>query len=833
MLLKSYSKGTQLSKSLKALFFFAVIIFTTNSFCQKKISSTTEDFLSKNSLLHDLQLEKFFLHTNKTVYYAGEKVWFKAYVANDADNKPSLETTNLHVNFYNIEKTLISNQLFLVEDGSTHGDIDLPKELQTGKYYIELTTQWNQNFNDNSSITSIEVINLVKQNTNESISDNSNQSETSIKKEPLKIEFYPESSILLEDIINSISFTVKANSNPIRITGDIIDNTTGIVVSKIESNNFGMGSFKLYYRPNRSYSAKINYRNKETIVTLPKAALNGIIVKKNIHQKNNSLTSFIIKTNKNTLKSNNKKDVFAVLNRNGNAKNIIPIQLNRKALNYSFNLLKSDLFKGVNTITLFNKFNEPISEYSFFNHLNKQDLLNVEKIDVEKDSMTLSFNLKNNHLKSNLSVSLLPTYTKIYNNQSSIETSFLLAPYLEKGFLNLTDFFESNTIEKDIDLLIKTNVRKNSFRYKKEPKKFLLPENGITIKGNVSSNIKDLTNYKVMLSSEENNILLIDSIGASNSFSFSNLLLKHPSNYKLALLNQQGKIIKTGFKISQEKTQYKPNKLLKKKFAILNKANATKEKVILDTSDSSPPLLIDDSTLLDVVNIKGRNKNSYQKKEELLEKMGIKKSVLDGGFSNLFIVKENQALVSVYDYLYRIPGIKVFSQNPNINFTITTTRGKSSFLGNNNMSVYVDGVLSDTEYLVSRNISDFTAISVNSSGAGAGVTGAGGVINFYTKDGKFSKYKSVTNTDILISETEFGFSSSSNYENNQMIFANKLSKEYYGTIGWVPNFVTKPNAPNILKFNKNGHKNVKVIINGMDTEGNLIFKVVNFDTKAD
>ena len=59
-----------------------------------------------------------------------------------------------------------------------------------------------------------------------------------------------------------------------------------------------------------------------------------------------------------------------------------------------------------------------------------------------------------------------------------------------------------------------------------------------------------------MLSSEENDILLIDTIGKSNTFSFNNLILKHPSKYKLALLNSTGEIIKTGFRIRKELIDY-------------------------------------------------------------------------------------------------------------------------------------------------------------------------------------------------------------------------------------------------------------------------------------
>ena len=820
-----------LKKYSKIILFFSAIIFTASAFSQKENKSTTEDFLDNNPYLHGLKVEKFFLHTNKSTYYAGEKVWFKAYVVNDADNKPSLETTNLHINLYNTKKELISNQLFLVKDGTTHGEIELQKELSSGKYYIELTTQLNQNFDNNASITSIEVLNLTNNSVDTQLTDNASQSETiAVEKESLDIQFFPDSSDLLEDAINSISFTATANSNSIKITGDIIDNTTNIVVAKLETNNFGMGSFKLYYRPERTYSAKINYNNEVKTIQLPKASSIGILIEENTGLKNDTSIGFTIKTNINTLSTNNRKTLFAVLHRNGFTKTVVPIPLNRKSLNYSFNILKSNLFDGVNIITVFNNTNEPISEYTFFNQIKEKEFLDVTKLYKEKDSITLGFNIKNGLKNANISISILPTNTKMYHKQSSILTSFLLAPYLEKVHVNLNEYFESSNAEDDIDFLLKISAKKNSLSYKKNIREVLLPENGLIIKGNVSSNVKDLTNYKVLLSSEENNILLIDSIGTSNSFSFNNLILKHPSNYKLALLDQQGKIIKTGFRITHEKLQYKPNQLLEKEAVLLNKVNSTKKNEDFDIFDSSPPLLIDDSTLLDVVNVKGKNKNSYQEKEEKLKKLGIKKSVLENGFAQLHIIEKDKEAYSIADYLNRIPGIKVLMNNPP-RFSIINSRGKSSLLGNAPMQILVDGIISDTEYLESMRASDFSAISVNLSGAGAGARGQGGFINLYTKNGKYSEYKSTVNKDIKISETEFGFSIGSNYEKSQLIFSDKLSKELYSTIDWFPNFNINTNSTNKIKFNTEGFEDVKVIINGMDTDGNLIFKIAEFSSK--
>ena len=130
----------------------------------------------------------------------GEKIWFKAYIVNDTDNKPSLRSTNLHLNLYNTSKELVSSHLFLAKDGTSHRSIELDKKLDSGEYYIELTTQWNQNFNDNASITSLEIVSNTEQ-PSAILDTNINQD--------FNLDFYPESNLFLENIENTIAFTSK------------------------------------------------------------------------------------------------------------------------------------------------------------------------------------------------------------------------------------------------------------------------------------------------------------------------------------------------------------------------------------------------------------------------------------------------------------------------------------------------------------------------------------------------------------------------------------------------------------------------------------------------
>ncbi|WP_417875186.1 hypothetical protein, partial [Xanthomarina gelatinilytica] len=56
---------------LSCLLFYAVF----NAYCQEITPKKTKDILLENTYLTSLDKEKFYLHTNKTTYYTGEKIW--------------------------------------------------------------------------------------------------------------------------------------------------------------------------------------------------------------------------------------------------------------------------------------------------------------------------------------------------------------------------------------------------------------------------------------------------------------------------------------------------------------------------------------------------------------------------------------------------------------------------------------------------------------------------------------------------------------------------------------------------------------------------------------
>ncbi|MEJ5963872.1 TonB-dependent receptor plug domain-containing protein [Pedobacter immunditicola] len=91
------------------------------------------------------QQEKVHLHLDKPYYAIGDDIWFKAYVVNTLDGRPSNTSNILRVELIN-ESDSIKKQLLLpLIGGVTWGDFKLTDSLTEGNYRIRAYTQWMRN----------------------------------------------------------------------------------------------------------------------------------------------------------------------------------------------------------------------------------------------------------------------------------------------------------------------------------------------------------------------------------------------------------------------------------------------------------------------------------------------------------------------------------------------------------------------------------------------------------------------------------------------------------------------------------------------------------------
>lgn len=535
--------------------------------------------------------------------------------------------------------------------------------------------------------------------------------------------------------------------------------------------------------------------------------------------------AFEINTSSETIinKKLKNKYLFAVLHRNGDLKSILPLQLKKDKVSYKIAFAKSDLFNGVNMIALFTEDKKIVSEKSFF--WNAYNPIDIEITELSKTYDTLSLNLKTFNIssKANVSVSVLPEETKLYKNNNNIISSFLIDPYLKANNYGAANLLSKKTINTNkLDYISKIATTENTFPYKGLTTSSLhyKNENGININGKVNTKIEDLSNYTVLLSSNENKLTEVSTIAKDHTFNFDKLNFEKSSNYSLALINEKGKIEKATFFVYNNYVDYRADNTLPQNLVYKN--NAPVETEPTNNEYSSLPEYQDAEALDEILITANKKKKQLQLRQTLAKYniLGLGSSRVykpeDSGFSN----------ATILDYLQTLPSTTVV-YNASGDISIQNNRGARTIndTGPRLLSVTVDGVLyTDLTLLSFRRVEEIEYVVLNINGAGYGPLYPNGVIHLVTRKGESGK-PIVNNPKIQKSKIAFGFNDSkTKYEKPELQFTTQSSIDNYSTIDWVPNFEITPGTDNILKVNRQNYNNLKIIINGITEDGKPIYK---------
>lgn len=123
------------------------LLFGISIFCAFKMEDDPFSLLLKKMEKYNQKnlQEKVHLHLDKPYYAIGDDIWFKAYVVNTLDGRPTNTSKILRVELIN-ESDSIKKQLLLpLIGGVTWGDFKLTDSLSEGNYRIRAYTQWMRN----------------------------------------------------------------------------------------------------------------------------------------------------------------------------------------------------------------------------------------------------------------------------------------------------------------------------------------------------------------------------------------------------------------------------------------------------------------------------------------------------------------------------------------------------------------------------------------------------------------------------------------------------------------------------------------------------------------
>lgn len=203
--------------------------------------------------------ERVVLMTDQDLYLAGEPLHFMALTFDAGLKIPVVFSSVLYVEFYNQDFSVIDAKKFLLKNGEGIYSLTLPRQLETGYYYIRAYTNYMKNFGPAAFFTKrLKVVNPFYKT---HYSDDANPGE-------LKLDVRAEGGKIIAGIENKVGFHTPGFNK--RVLARIYKDYT--VIAETEAKNgFGVLTF--------TPDASSRYRLEAVAANKPKATveLNNIV----------------------------------------------------------------------------------------------------------------------------------------------------------------------------------------------------------------------------------------------------------------------------------------------------------------------------------------------------------------------------------------------------------------------------------------------------------------------------------------------------------------------------------------------------------------------------
>ncbi|MFI5138742.1 MAG: TonB-dependent receptor plug domain-containing protein [Sphingobacteriales bacterium] len=788
--------------------------FQPNAYCQNGDEVLNNGISNLKDLLTNHIIEKAYLHFDRqyACYVAGEVVYFKAYVTKGELHELSDISATLHVDLINKNDVILQSIALPLNKGTGWGDFALSDTLKKGSYRIRAYTAWMRT--DKHPYFFDQYISVS------SISNPHSLTEAIKQGLPPSLEFYPEGGSLVTDIHSKVAFkAIGPDGTGINVNGVVVDNENK-EVAKIASAHLGMGVFDFIPEEGRTYKAKVTFADgSQSSIDLPAAEEKGISLSVNTNDP--SKVSVEIRANRAYYKENKDKQLNLLFYYSGSLKRYTP-KLDGDLL--GLDLPANTFPTGVLQVTLLSGNGEPLNERLAF--IQNPDLLNLsvaanKSVFSKRENVQLSLNAKNkdgNPVNGSFSVSVIDE-SKILvdeNAESSI-LSYLLLTTEVKGYVEKPNYYFANVNKEtraNLDALMLTQgyrrfVWKELFTDYKGAATTYLPDQYVDIAGVLKTKAGiPLAGAKVMLLP----LLKTEVTDAQGRFRFEKMEFNTGTRYILKVQGWSGKnspvltmdkpdagpVISSGNSIE---ARYNPNA------DILASFQTNQTQGFVTAGDQSTKVLLKDDKVI-----------SHKKRDN------YKSSKLGGSGNADQVITADQIPpgTSLSESLEGIVHGVYFNQGlPYLNGNQV---GSGGSLASQPMTVIIDGS-------PSGSVDNITPSSVETvevlKGANAGIYGiraATGVLVITTKQTMGETSISKETAPGIFSISPRGFYKAREfyaprYDAGETV---KNAPDQRTTIFWKPDVSTDADGNATFNFfNADGTGNYRVVIEGIDSKGNL------------
>ena len=436
-------------------------------------------------------IEKVYLHTDRTYYYPGNDIWFKAYLINAYDRSLSNLSRNLHVELISPSGGIHSDRIIRLDNGLGNGDFKLPDSLSSGRYRLRAYTNYMRNFSD--QIFFNKEINILKTSTSINNSSDAGKSE----QRRIDVNFFPEGGSLVENVSSIVAFkAVDEQGKGCDVSGEVYS-SAGDKISEFRSIHLGMGSFVLKPEPGLSYYSVVKGPdNSETKSEIPKSYTSGVTLSASVN--NNNEISIKISTNDQTLPLVKNNDLS--LSISVRKKTVKTISLRISSLVDSIVMPTDDLPDGIVMITLKTLENLPLAErLVFFQHA-RNFKINIQpdrEIYKQRDPVSVKISISDDSINQEtafLSFSAAESnfMDKIPEYPTTIASWFLLESDVRGPVEGPSYYFDPANPNrfKELDLLMRTQGWRD-FLWKSDSTIYFTPETGFFVSGRLRKISRD------------------------------------------------------------------------------------------------------------------------------------------------------------------------------------------------------------------------------------------------------------------------------------------------------------------------------------------------------
>jgi hypothetical protein len=243
-----------------ALFFFRLMAQAERESAVRTVIQRLDTFYSA------VPREKIYVHQDRTVYAAGETVWFKAYQSFSGGIEKGSNV--LYVDLMDGENRLVHESKWPLEKGTAAGHIELPLTLVSGRYLLRAYTRWMQNFDAEGFFTR-EIQLYAAHNP-------AGKQERLPATPAIQVSFFPEGGNLVEGIVSKVACKVVDNGGRGVEASGVITDQDGNEIQPFQTQPDGQGYFYLQPEPGRRYTARLN--NYAVKASLPQAYARGVVM---------------------------------------------------------------------------------------------------------------------------------------------------------------------------------------------------------------------------------------------------------------------------------------------------------------------------------------------------------------------------------------------------------------------------------------------------------------------------------------------------------------------------------------------------------------------------